>query len=409
MLRSICFVFMLLASIFFTSCKNNQAGEAISADFEKQMQEKLVNAKEGDVIELPEGTFNLSRPLILDGIGNITIRGKGMEKTILNFKGQKDGAEGLRITANGIVLEDFAIKDAKGDCIKIQDATNVTIRRVKSGWTAVHSTSNGSYGLYPVASTNVLIEDCEVYGSSDAGIYVGQSKNIIVRRNKVHDNVAGIEIENCTDSEVYENSSYNNTGGILVFDLPDLSIKNGMRCRVHNNKLYDNNTGNFGPKGTAVSEIPAGTGLIVMATNQCEIYANDITNHNSVSAAVVSYLIMRKPFKDSIYDPYCGGISIHDNKITRGTGSVDKSVALGKLMSAVFGDKIPDVIFDGSINPAYRNTNGSVKEEQRICIKNNGDIHFANMDWEHNAKNISTDLSAFDCAIAGWNEVKINQ
>ena len=112
-----------IAAITLNSCKNSASPQVASnsAEFEKQLQEKLVNAKEGDVIELPEGTYNISRPLILDGVKNVTIRGKGPDKTTLNFKGQKDGAEGLRVTANGIVLEDFAILDAKGDCIKIED------------------------------------------------------------------------------------------------------------------------------------------------------------------------------------------------------------------------------------------------------------------------------------------------
>ncbi|MBP6732851.1 MAG: right-handed parallel beta-helix repeat-containing protein, partial [Chitinophagales bacterium] len=173
-----------IATIFFTAC-NNKSAPAVNAEFEKQLQEKFINAKEGDVIELPEGTFTLNRSLILDGIKNITIRGKGMDKTILSFKGQKDGAEGLRITADGVVMEDFAVLDAKGDCIKVQDATNVTFRRMKVGWTSLHDTKNGSYSTYPVGCSNVLIEECDVFGSSDAGIYVGQSKNIIVRKNNV--------------------------------------------------------------------------------------------------------------------------------------------------------------------------------------------------------------------------------
>ena len=398
-------------AIMFNSCKNGAATQNApnSAEFEKQLQEKLVNAKEGEVIELPEGTYSLSRPLILDGVKNVTIKGKGMEKTVLNFKGQKDGAEGLRITANGIVLEDFSIIDAKGDCIKLEDVMNVTIRRVKTGWTTLHSTANGSYALYPVGCSNVLIEECEVFGSSDAGVYVGQSKNIIVRKNKVHDNVAGIEIENCIDADVYENNSYNNTGGLLVFDNPDLPVKNGMRCRIHNNKIYDNNTNNFGPKGTSVSEIPAGTGFIVMATNQCEIYSNEITNHNSVSGAVISYLTLKKPYKDTIYDPYCGGISIHDNNIRRGTGKVDMTVNFGQLLSALFGDKVPDLVYDGSTNPAYKNNDGSIKEEQKICMRNNGNVSFVNLDMANGNKNMTTDITKMDCAVPAWQDVKLAQ
>lgn len=399
------------SAMIMNSCKNNAPakGASNSAEFEKQLSEQLVNAKEGAVIELPEGNYDISRPLILDGVKNVTIRGKGPDKTILNFKGQKDGAEGLRITANGVVLEDFALLDAKGDCIKVEDAMNVTFRRLKVGWTKLHSTSNGSYGLYPVGCSNVTVDDCEVFGSSDAGVYVGQSKNIIVKKNRVHDNVAGIEIENCIDADVFDNSSYNNTGGLLVFDNPDLPVKNGMRCRVHNNKIYDNNTNNFGPKGTSVSEIPAGTGFIVMATNQCEIYSNEITNHNSVSGAVISYLTLKKPYKDTVYDPYCGGISIHDNNIRRGTGKIDKNVNFGQLLSALFGDKTPDLVFDGSINPAYKNNDGSVKEDQRICMRNNGNVTFVNLDMAHNNANMTTDIAKMDCAVPAWQDVKIIQ
>jgi parallel beta-helix repeat protein len=264
------------AILLCTSCNNNQSAPSVDLAFEKQLQEKFINAKEGDVIELPEGTFSLSRSLILDGVKNVTIKGKGKDKTILSFKGQKDGAEGLRITADGIVMEDFAIMDTKGDAIKVQDATNVTFRGLKTGWTSLHDTKNGSYGTYPVGCTNVLIESCEVYGASDAGVYVGQSANVIVRRNTVHDNVAGIEIENCRGADVYENLSENNAGGILVFSLPELPKKNGERCRVYNNRIVNNNTPNFGVKGTTVSEVPAGTGMIVMAERECEVFSNTI-------------------------------------------------------------------------------------------------------------------------------------
>lgn len=400
------FAMMLVA----VSCQNKGGATADDVEFEKSIQEKLINAKEGDVIELPEGTFSLSRPLILDGVDNVTIRGKGKDKTILNFKGQKDGAEGLRITANGTILEDFAILDAKGDCIKVQDAVGITFRKLRVGWTTEQSTLNGSYGLYPVQCENVLVEECDVFGSSDAGIYVGQSKKIIVRKNHVYGNVAGIEIENSIDADVYDNLSENNTGGILVFDLPELPVKNGSRCRIYNNKIINNNIKNFGPKGTTVSEIPAGTGIIIMATNQCEVFNNEVKGHNSVSLAIVSYLTIQKPFKDSLYDPYVGGIFVHDNQFERGTGSLDKSVAFGQMFNAIFGDKVPDLIFDGSISPAYLNADGTVKEDQKICFKNNGtNVTFSNIDVANKSKNMSTDLAKMDCALAPLGDVKLPQ
>lgn len=397
-----------VAALFFASCNNKPAAK-VDAEFEKQLQEKFINAQEGDVIELPEGTFTLNRSLILDGIKNVTIKGKGKDKTILSFKGQKDGAEGLRITADGVIMEDFAVLDAKGDCIKVQDATNVTFRRMKVGWTSLHDTKNGSYSTYPVGCTNVLIEECDVFGSSDAGVYVGQSKNIIVRKNNVHDNVAGIEIENSTDADVYDNISTNNTGGVLIFDLPDLQRKNGSRCRIYNNKIVNNNVPNFGVKGTTVGEIPAGTGVIIMATNQCEVFGNEISGHNTVSTAIVSYYALNKPFKDSIYDPYCGGIFVHDNKITRGSGKLDQNVVFGKMFAAMFGDQVPDIVYDGFVNAAYKNPDGTTKEEQKICIRNNGNVTFSNMDLANQGKNRNSDMSKFDCSTPALGEVKLLQ
>src|SRR5580698_6725410 len=184
-----------VASLLICSCATKEAGIPAGPDFQKRAQEALSLAKPGAVIELPEGKLDLTATLSLS-VENVTIRGKGMDKTILSFKNQKTGSAGMLVTAGGFTLEDVAIEDTKGDGLKINGATGVTIRRVRAEWTGGPKDTNGSYGLYPVQCKNVLIEDSVVKGASDAGIYVGQSKNIIVRRNRAEYNVAGIEIEN---------------------------------------------------------------------------------------------------------------------------------------------------------------------------------------------------------------------
>lgn len=401
------FFLCLIAVVVMVSCNSGAPASADNTAFETQLLENFANAKDGDIIELPEGTFTIQRPLILDGLNNVTIRGKGKDKTILSFKGQKDGAEGIRVTSNNVLMEDFTIMDAKGDCIKVQDATGVTFRNLKVGWTAQHSTQNGSYGIYPVGCTNVLVENCEIFGSSDAGAYVGQSKNIIVRNCHVHDNVAGIEIENSIDADVFDNLCENNTGGILIFDLPELPVKNGSRCRVFNNRMINNNVKNFGVKGTVVAEIPAGTGIIVMATNDCHVYNNEIKGNNSISVGIVAYGSLQKPYKDSIYDPFCGGINIYDNKIERGSGKPDGSVAFGQLFTAMFGDKVPEIVYDGSVNPKYFDSYGNIKPEYKICVRNNGNVEFVNLDIANKGKGMSKDVSKVDCSLEPLHEVKL--
>ena len=56
--------------------------------------------------------------------------------------------------------------------------------------------------------------------------------------------------------EIYGNKSYNNTGGILVFDLPGLT-RNGRNVKVYDNEVYENNLFNFSPKGNIVASVPS--------------------------------------------------------------------------------------------------------------------------------------------------------
>ncbi|HEY1076533.1 MAG TPA: parallel beta-helix domain-containing protein, partial [Fontimonas sp.] len=167
---------------------------AADAAFATTLQERLLDAKPGDVIEIPAGRHQFDRSLTLRASG-VTIRGAGMDKSVLSFKGQKAGAEGLLVNGDDFTIEHLTIEDSKGDGLKISESSNITVRGVKVQWTGGPSTKNGAYGIYPVLTKNVLIEDTVSIGASDAGIYVGQSDGVIVRRSRAEQNVAGIEVE----------------------------------------------------------------------------------------------------------------------------------------------------------------------------------------------------------------------
>ena len=153
------------------------------AAFATTLQERLLDAKPGDVIEIPAGRHAFDRSLTLRASG-VTIRGAGMDKSVLSFKGQKAGAEGLLVNGDDFTIENLTIEDSKGDGLKISESSNITVRGVKVQWTGGPSTKNGAYGIYPVLTKNVLIEDTVSIGASDAGIYVGQSDGVIVRRSR---------------------------------------------------------------------------------------------------------------------------------------------------------------------------------------------------------------------------------
>ena len=260
-------------------------------DLETEILEAFILAKDSTTIELSEGHFLFSQSLSMDGKKHITIKGKGMDKTVLSFKGQTKGAEGILITnCNYFTIEDLTIEDAAGDNLKISESKNVTIRNVRTAWTGTISTQNGAYGIYPVLTKNLLIEGCEAIGASDAGIYVGQSKNVVVRNNRAFYNVAGIESENSTGVEIYENDIYENTSGLLIFNLPKLTLY-GKNVTAYNNRIYNNNIENFGVKGSIISGVPKGTGVIIMATQNVDFYNNTVEDHVTNNLSVVSYLV----------------------------------------------------------------------------------------------------------------------
>ena len=341
----------------------------------EEILEALILAEPGDIIRLTAGIFNLEDPLSLE-VDNVRIEGEGMNQTILNFKNQQSGAQGLSVTSDNVTLQDFSIQDAKGDAIKVKGVTNIKFLRVKTEWTNGPKSENGAYGLYPVESKNVLIDGCVAIGASDAGIYVGQSQNIIVRNSRAEFNVAGIEIENSYYADVYNNVATNNTGGILVFDLPSLPQQGGHHVRVFNNKSVGNNTDNFAPEGNIVGEVPRGTGIIIQANSDVEIFDNIIGDNDTVNIAVVTY---GSDTDDKEYYPHPKSIQIHNNEF--GPTGYNPDTSKGELAQILFdlsGGDMPDIFWDGLL-PLSQLVFGQ-PENEKMIISNNGDATILALD-----------------------------
>jgi parallel beta-helix repeat protein len=348
------------------------------------LKDAFINAASGDVICLDPGTFVLDEKLTLS-TPNVTVLGTNMgaRDAILDFHAQAAGSEAIEVTADHFLAENFAVLDSPADGLVVRTADFVTIRNVFVSWSATtQSAANGAYGLFPIQCDHVLIEDSEVSGSRDAGIYVGQSTNVIVRRNKAHENVAGIEIEVTKDAEVYDNETFDNTAGILVFNLANLPVKDGRRTRVYNNNVHDNNHENFATGGTIVAIVPPGVGMIVLANDQVEMHDNTVSGHKSAGIAVVSYLtIDANPTGDPDFDPYVTGTYIHDNTFS-GNGedpqTLVKVIADGCRGGATSPPSPPnpgaDILWDGRlVDPA-----GDPKSA--LCLENNGTASFLMFD-----------------------------
>ncbi len=388
------------------------------ADLETRALEALLEAEPKTVVQFPAGVYDFTSELS-SSVDNIVIKGTGTDEdggTVLRFDNQTVGAQGVFATGNNFVIEDIAIENTPGDSIKIEGANGVTIRRVRVEWTNGPDENNGAYGLYPVQCRNVLIEDSEVRGASDAGVYVGQSEIIIVRRNYAWENVAGIEIENSKFADVYENRAIGNTGGVLVFDLPNIPVQGGEAVRVFNNEIVDNNEPNFAPAGNIVASVPTGTGVMVLANDDIEIFDNVITGNQSTGLLVISYYINNASVSDPNYDPIPEKVYFHDNEMSNNAYDPQGDAS---LIALLFPDGLPQIFYDSSgvgtdTGELLLEYPDGLSESQAICaVDDNPDTTWGQISavFYLNAigddGNLSTDREFFNCTHASLPPIEL--
>lgn len=379
-----------------------------SQDEVEKVIESFILAEDGDIVEIPAGFYNIKTQLILDNKKDVTIKGAGMAETVLSFRELKTGGEGIKLVGQNIKIEDLSIEDAPGDGIKSQHCDGITFRRINVTWTNGDKSKNGTYAIYPVQCKNVMIDECIASHSKDAGIYVGQSENIIVKNSLAFGNVAGIEIENSDNAEVFGNTARDNTGGILVFNLPGLPKAEGRGTKIYDNDIISNNHVNFAtalnedPNGNTVTLIPPGSGLILLAAKDVEIFNNRIHDNKTVGIAISNYQITGFPAVAPNWSPYTSNIFIHGNDYKRSLKLPDLSKEFGQLISVYNAHgkgKTQDIIYDGFWD---KSLSQDIKTNpMSICIneENMANLHFTLFDLWEGEDNIKSykDYSPFQC------------
>ncbi len=388
----------LLAALVASGCDSSEEDPnacsvtlAPSDDDGEVLQTAFIERPAGSVICLEAGTYVLTSELSIS-TDDVTLRGAGRDQTVLDFTGQDFGAQAMHLTGDRITIEAIQIKNAGGDGLRTSDVDGVTMRDLSVVWTMEESTENGPYGLYPIQSRDVLIDGCYVRGASDAGIYVGQSERVVVRNSEAEGNVAGIEVENCTDAEVYDNHAHDNTAGILVFNLPELPVQDGKRAKVHSNLVENNNVPNFGKMGSIVGRVPGGSGVIVLAADDTEIHGNTIRGNGSTGVLLLSY----QPgylgeFEDDAFDIWGERTHIHDN-----TWDDNGGAPQGDLAALGLELPLPDIIWDGC----------SEGEGVELCI-GESDARFQDIRFCNGLSNQSSDLEPFACSHAPLDPVDL--
>lgn len=284
--------------------------------------------------------------------------GHGIDKTILSYTDSDEVvSDSVHISrASGLELAHFTVVDSGKNALLIDESDGVYMHNFGTIWPGEPDKGNGAYGLYPVESENVIIEDSFAFGSADAGIYVGQTNNIVVRRSFAVQNVAGIEIENSTNADVYDNYAYMNTGGILVFDLPIGNGRYGLGSRVFRNVAVSNNEENFAAPGV-VGMVPPGTGMLLLASDTVEVFDNDLSGNETFGIVGVSYFLIDSNPLNYIGDPTAGTPGVYEAIIADGWRPTLRSINIfgnrltntgtnprGDLLKAPLTDGAPGIL-----------------------------------------------------------------
>jgi parallel beta-helix repeat protein len=366
----------LLASLApLTACGGSSNGNGSAcqsftpSNTESEINAALGQAKDGACFSFAAGTYKMNNQLTLGTANGVTMSGAGIGQTIFDFSGQVTAEDAIFAqSVMNLTFKGFTVKDAPGNGTRMLSVTGLTFDTVEVTWTPGSPGGDGPYGLYPVQCSNVLIQNCQVSGASDSGVYVGQSQNIVVRNNEVSLNVAGIEIENSYSADVYGNTAHDNTAGILVFALPQLQQEGGHSVRVYNNTVTNNNTKNFASNGDIVHIVPAGTGSFVMACDHVEVFGNTYSGNNTAATAVISYLDSQLPISDAKYYPYSTNVYFHDNTFMNNGTAPDTTAQFGLLIAtaqqAFPGMRVADSIYDGVTDTAK----GTGANPMQICF-----------------------------------------
>lgn len=308
-------------------------GQVIRVQEGERIQTAVDRAQPGDTIEIPYGVYN--ERVVVD-MNDITLVGVPNEEGVFPvLDGQGKLTEGIIASGNNFSVGTLHVRNYTDNGVLVEGVTDVYFHDI-------FAENTGTYGVYPVKSTNVLIERVEVTGVDDAGIYAGQCENVIVRDSIAYGNVLGIELENTIGGEIYNNYTYDNSVGIFVVLLPQLTSKISAETAVHNNRIEANNHVNFAPEGAIAKVAPPGVGMLLLATDKADVYRNLITGNKSAGVALFS-LTRSGAFEVSEIDvgPIPENNWIHENQYQNNGYDPDPSLAdLG----------IPgvDIVWDGT-------------------------------------------------------------
>jgi parallel beta-helix repeat protein len=401
--------------VFFLSSAHLSGQNLTPQEIQRQIQGQILASNPGDTIQLPAGELPLIRSIYFENSKKLTLTGQGADKTILSFDKQEEGLEAITLfNCQDISLIGFSIENPRGDAIKVQNVNGLMLKNVKTGWTKNTANSNQAHGVFIERSSRILIDECEAYAATNAGIYTRESRDIVIQGSFLHQNSVGISLVNSSNSEILDNIVKYNSVGIAVSNLPGRLVV-GERSKISQNEISENNGKLLSPKTYFNQSFPEGTGIVVLAFEKVSISKNTIINNMTIGALISDFLFLKldgghpEPIKgtsiisqnmatyqfeqDTNYNPFFREIYIFDNTFYREAQKGSKNHYIGEILADYYQKEFPVLVV------ANGSTDKSKQAPAILCLNANRNISLVELNQKQPIDTAANDITKYKCDI----------
>ncbi|MCB0844766.1 MAG: right-handed parallel beta-helix repeat-containing protein [Bacteroidetes bacterium] len=415
--------FILYGMILFLTILRLNGQDVTPQEIQRQIQGQILAAKPGDTVQIPAGNLRLVRSIYIENQSRITLMGQGKDQTILSFAHQEEGMEALRVfNSRDIRLEGFSIEDPNGDAIIVQNVQGIMLKDIRAGWTKNLTNPEHSHGVFIDKSNRILIDSCEAYAAINAGVYIRQSRDLIIQGSFFHQNSVGISIINSSNSEIHHNISKYNAIGMAIYNLPGLLVY-GEGSKIYKNEISENNIRLLSPSTYFNHSFPAGTGIAVMSFEKVAIFKNEIVNNKTLGVHISDFSFLKSPIslpekilenkiiyksvaayqaeQDTSFNPFFHEINIFDNTFYREEQKPFTNHFLSRLLSDYYKKNPPSIVLTQNL------ANQTKQDVSSLCLVDNRNMSFVEINHKEALDNPPTDITKYNCKLPPLDPVSL--
>ncbi|MCD6321935.1 MAG: right-handed parallel beta-helix repeat-containing protein [Clostridiales bacterium] len=261
------------AVTYYVSTHGNDSNPGTSALPWKTLNKAISKVDDNDDIIIKSGDYLITDRIEIDHKKGITITGESAIATKIIYSGTDDEyALGFGVNANAIILRDLQLiwKSSNNGNVVGVGGSDITIKNCEIYFdTSSHVDKYDCIKILASAS-NVLVENCKIYGAPNQGIDAVGATNITIRNNRIFDCQNGIVLKGgAKQSLIEKNIVFNHIYGAIglggttgaQWNSEDYEIADST---VRENVIYYDNPNNVGG------------GIFLMGAIRCKVYNNTV-------------------------------------------------------------------------------------------------------------------------------------